>query len=317
MEAQYKAEQIEHENLTLRAAQQRNRVVIGLISLILLLVLASAVILYRANRQKREANRKLAASNDQVAQQRDDQKVLVHILSHDLANVLGNVRNSLDLITDEPHLLSELGPMAVTVTDRGIDVISLVRRMRALEEGATLDLEPVALRAAVDETTLVLRNQLQAKDITVDNDVDASMVVVAERVSLIISVLANVLTNAIKFSPRGQTVDIRAEEVGDGCEIRLSVRDYGIGMPDEIRDRLFDIGQATSRPGTAGEQGNGFGMPLVKRFVEQYGGRITVWSRERAEAPGDPGTEVRIVLTAAEATVADVKPRSRALAEQD
>jgi signal transduction histidine kinase len=321
MEAQYEAEKIETENAMLRAAHQRTQIAIALISLLLLVGVGSAAVLYRSNRHKREANRLLAASNAQVARQRDDQKVLVHILSHDLANVLGNVRNCMNLMTETPSLLPELGPMAQTVTRRGIDVIALVREMRALEDGETLDLEPVPLRAAVEEAALVLRDQLVDKDITLRNEVPPALTVVAERVSLIISVLANVLTNAIKFSPHGQLVRVRARPVNGGDAVEISVRDYGIGMSAEIQKHLFDLGRSTSRPGTAGEKGNGFGMPLVKRFVKQYGGHITVHSHEREEAPDDAGTDIRIVLAAAapvevETSTADA-PQSWAVTEQD
>lgn len=298
LEMQYEAEKRDKENVTLRAAQERHRLVIGLGSLLLAVVILSAAVLYTMYNQKREANRQLALSNRRIARQRDENKMLLHILSHDLANVLGNVRHCLGLVLEEPETLPEFAPMALQVTENGIEVITLVRQMHALEEGK-LALETVNLREAVEAAELVVHDRVTAKKIAVVVEVDSATHVVVEHVSFINSVLTNVLTNAVKFSRRGQTVVVRAEELADGKQVYLTVRDEGVGMPADVQERLFDIERSTSRPGTEGERGVGFGMPLVKRFVELYGGAIDVCSRE---APGDEGgTEVRIVLDRAEA----------------
>ena len=97
----------------------------------------------------------------------------------------------------------------------------------------------------------------------------------------------NILTNALKFSHPQSKILIRADRKEDG--LRLSVRDFGIGIPPDLLQDLFDITKATSRAGTGGESGTGFGMPLMKRFINSYGGRIEIHSREKTE---DHGTEV-------------------------
>ena len=63
-------------------------------------------------------------------------------------------------------------------------------------------------------------------------------------------------------------------------------------MPSDLVADLFDISKATSRPGTSGELGTGFGMPLMARFMKIYGGSISVESRERVEGVPDYGTTV-------------------------
>lgn len=291
MEMKYESEK--KENALLRQARGRQDVILLSVSVGLVLVLLLVLVLYRANRQKQEANRMLAAYNEQIARQRDEQNELLHVLSHDLANPLGSVKGCLELILEEPEALDELGPIALTVARKGIDIITLVRRMRALEEGK-LVLELVNLHEAADEAALVVRDRLLDKQITLVNNIPPELEVVAERISLVSSVLTNILTNAIKFSYPEGTVCLGAS--AEGPHVVLSVRDQGIGMPAQIRVNLFDLNKATSRAGTWGEEGNGFGMPMVKKFVSLYGGEVEVYSHEAQERTAARGTEVRILL---------------------
>lgn len=297
LEMRYEAEKSEKENVVLRAAQERSQLVIGLGSLLLALVLVSLAVLYIMNQQKREANRKLALSNERIAGQRDENKVLLHILSHDLANVFGNVRHCLQLLLEDPDALPEFAPLALQVTNNGIDMITLVRQMHALEEGK-VERKPVDLREAVQAASLVVRDRREAKNIALQNDVESGWRVQVEPVTFVGSVLANVLTNAIKFSERGQAVSMRAEAMEEEGRVSLVVRDHGMGMPSHVLDQLFDLQQSSSRPGTEGEHGTGFGMPLVKRFIDLYDGAIEVRSWEAGHGAAR-GTEVRIMLDAA------------------
>ncbi len=70
------------------------------------------------------------------------------------------------------------------------------------------------------------------------------------------------------------------------------MRDFGIGIPADLLDDLFDISKATSRSGTGGESGTSFGMPLMKKFVTAYGGRIQVESSTEESGSSEHGTEV-------------------------
>ncbi len=88
----------------------------------------------------------------------------------------------------------------------------------------------------------------------------------------------NVFSNAIKFSkPKGK-ITFAIYEHED--QIHFKVQDYGIGMPEEIKKNLFEIDKPTSRPGTDGEHGTGYGMPILKYFVELFNGEIEVLTKE-------------------------------------
>ena len=87
----------------------------------------------------------------------------------------------------------------------------------------------------------------------------------------------NLLTNAIKFSPAGTTVDVACRQTKQSLEI--SVADQGPGIPSEDIDKLFGTFQKLSVQPTAGEKSTGLGLSIVKQIVNAHGGEITVDSK--------------------------------------
>jgi signal transduction histidine kinase len=233
-----------------------------------------------------------------IRQKNEEQREMLHMLCHDLANPFTNIISVLDVVGDDAAAIAEYVPLLKSSARNGIEVVDLVRLMRAVEE-KPLPLGPVDLARVVADSLGTLTSRIREKDVRVDTDVPAGTVVLAERVSLGNSVLNNLLTNAIKFSHPGGTVELRAASV-EGM-VRIMVRDHGIGMPPSLLADLFDVRKTTSRPGTAGEKGTGFGMPLMRKLVTAYGGSIEVASKEQAEGVSDHGTEVTVLLEEASA----------------
>ncbi len=103
------------------------------------------------------------------------------------------------------------------------------------------------------------------------------------------------LTNAIKFSEPHSTVSIRSQTEPDGA-VQCIITDQGIGIPEPLLRTLFEPNAQTSRPGTGGEMGTGFGMPLIKHVIESFGASIRVESRDRETFPDRHGTTVILSL---------------------
>lgn len=95
---------------------------------------------------------------------------------------------------------------------------------------------------------------------------------------MILTVLRNLISNAVKFTPFGGRALIEVNPSKDGCEI--SVSDSGIGMSKEDTDKIFRIDSKHTTRGTADEKGTGLGLILCKEFVEKHGGTIWVESEE-------------------------------------
>ncbi|MBN1251153.1 MAG: ATP-binding protein [Bacteroidales bacterium] len=94
--------------------------------------------------------------------------------------------------------------------------------------------------------------------------------------NMIITVLRNLIQNAIKYSNQNGRIDIQLNENQDYLEIGIS--DTGIGISEDIKNKLFSIDNKKIVRGTANEEGSGLGLVLCKEFIEKHGGKIWVES---------------------------------------
>ena len=223
--------------------------------------------------------------------QNREQKELLHILCHDLANHFSVITLGLEMVKTNTSKSKNYLTKIETASNHGVDLINLVREMRSLQE-KTVAIEPVNLYEMLAESASLLSNRFQQKNIGLDVQIDPSTQIMAERRSLVSSVINNLLTNALKFSFENDTITMTALEQDD--QVILTVEDHGIGMPAELMAQIFDFTKNTSRIGTNGESGTGFGMSLIKSFVESYGGTIAVQSKDIQEYPDDHGTKIVI-----------------------
>jgi signal transduction histidine kinase len=232
----------------------------------------------------------LVMSKKMLAEQVKASNELLHIICHDIVNPVGSIGNILTLV-DAAEPLGHFKPMLEESVARCLNVVDLVRQMRAVDSGK-LSIEPerVSLAEAVAVAVDMLAAKLKNKNIQAVAEISPEHFVMAEKVSLVNSVLGNLLTNAIKFSEKNSVIRISSKE--DSGFVTAEVRDFGIGIPEKLLNVVFDPSKATTRAGTEGESGTGFGLPLVKKFVEAYGGSVDIFSSETA----DRGTAVRLNL---------------------
>lgn len=235
----------------------------------------------------------LRAQQREILDKNGELKELLHIICHDVGNQFAVISMALELLANHPGASpARFLPRMATAARNGIGLSNLVRELRRTEEKA-IPLSPVALRPALEEALVMAEDRIRAKELTVTDRLPAADVF-AEPFSLTNSVLGNVLSNAIKFSPRGGSIEI-AGEVRDAT-VEIWIRDRGIGIPPAALAQLFDVTRSHSRPGTEGERGTGFGMPLLWRAVTQCGGTVAVTSRDAESHPDDHGTEFHLTL---------------------
>ncbi len=237
----------------------------------------------------------LRLSKEIIQRQSNERKELLHVICHDLVNPMAYIVGVLDLADGDPTVFEQMKDRMRSAMTNGINMIGMVREMRALEEGKLhFDLEHINLKHILDESIHMFKQKLSKKVLELVIRVDENLHVYAERVSFVNSVLNNIITNAIKFSYPDTKIVIDGSLNSDTATI--SIKDTGMGIPENLLQDLFNINKPTSRPGTDGEQGTGFGMPLVKKFVMAYDGEINVSSIEKTDKSVDHGTEVTIVL---------------------
>ena len=217
-------------------------------------------------------------------------------VSHDLRTPLTRLRGTAELaLAGPPEIDRYREALAVCIEDCDRVLVMLNTLMDISEaESGTLQLkrEPIALREVVDRAVDLYRDVADAKAVELHAPAGLGDVVVSGDRTRLEQVAANLIDNAVKYTPAGGRVDIELGREGDRA--RLTVRDTGPGIPahelPRIWDRLFR--GDTSRT----ERGLGLGLSLVKAIVEAHGGSVDVASQSGAGSaftvwlPGsDPG----------------------------
>lgn len=229
-----------------------------------------------------------------------EQKALLRVLCHDLVNPIFAAHSLLDLKqslgkpVDDTTLKSVIG-----CCQSALDIVTHVREEHSLvKTNKQFKSETVDLAEAFEEASSTLSERLSKKNLVLKIDSQDGLQLEIKRVVLVHNILNNLLTNAIKFSNEGSAIEITASKDSAAEFCVINVRDYGIGMPPEILKNVFRESAKTSRKGTDNEAGTGFGMPLVKRYVEKSGGAISIDSVETSKetSPSEQGTTVKLTF---------------------
>ena len=242
--------------------------------------------------------------NLEIAQSLEQKKKLLGVLVHDLANPLTVILSSAAIAekTQEPsqEKQQKLWTRVLRAGKTIREIIDSTRELMAVESGKLQSKsEPVSLLTVVEHCNFLFADPMSKKNLQLQFDGEKlkDISVLADPGALKNQVLANLISNAIKFSEQGSTIKIVAKETDS--RVLLSVKDTGVGIPDALIPKLFDPNTPTTRTGTSGEKGTGFGLPLVKAYVESFEGEIHVTSQTREESPEAHGTSFHLTLKSA------------------
>ncbi|WP_416898234.1 MAG: sensor histidine kinase [Minwuia sp.] len=218
---------------------------------------------------------------------------LISVLAHDLRTPFNSLIGGTEALRmfvrkGEPERVERMADTVHTAATQALSLVeSLLYWGRNQLSGATL--EPVQLDQAIEAACAPLRESFREKDISLATECEPGITAVAEAGGLE-TILRNLLSNALKFSPGGEQVSISARR--DGEEIIAVVRDCGIGMSQDVLRRIEDPANLFTAEGTLGETGTGLGLSFCRDLVASYQGRL-----EFDTTPG-MGTTVRLRLPA-------------------
>jgi signal transduction histidine kinase len=205
---------------------------------------------------------------------------LIATVSHDLKQPLGVMRGYLDLLQmkNEFDTTSE---NFVNMIDRSInnmrqlidDLLDLAR----IESGMELDFEPVPIFAVLTDCIDANRPGAQAKDMTLISELPGDLPTINGERSRLNQIFSNLIGNAIKYTPPGGEIRIKAELRGP--VMRVAIEDNGLGISPEDLPHIFDRFYRVRRAETESIDGTGLGLAIVKSLVEAHYGKIRVESR--------------------------------------
>ena len=205
------------------------------------------------------------------------------IIAHDLKNPFGSLLGASDVLLkkfdkfDREKILQFITNIR-QVAKQGYDLLlNLLEWSRAQTGRLKFEMQNLNLNELVKANIDLLQTAANNKKIEIINAVDPEITVFADR-NTTLTVLRNLISNAIKYTHIGGKVNIFSETVND--HIKIIVEDEGIGIPEDVQKKLFRIDESYSQKGTNDESGTGLGLILCKEFVEKNKGQIWVESEE-------------------------------------
>jgi signal transduction histidine kinase len=244
---------------------------------------AMALIELRRDRATiRSANLRLEEANARLEDVSRRKTEIISDVSHEFRTPLTTILGYAELIRDE-----NLEPDATR--EFADDIVRDVQRLTRMMENV-LDLERLEARAAAFRPVAVDLPSLLEDEVArweVDEAATTHAVSLSVKVGLprvladadrLAQVVRNLLANAVKYSPDGGAVDVRAEPTTDGRFVRVSVADHGIGISTDGQARIFERFARTQEAIGRGIRGTGLGLAICRQIIELHGGTIGVES---------------------------------------
>lgn len=236
--------------------------------------------LLMANQACELRSAELAALNQRLQELDQAKTSFMLMVTHELRAPLAAIQSYLQLILkgyvppeEQRHTLERASERASELLDLIADLLEL---SQARAQPTEADLEWVHPEDILQEVVQLLRGQAEEKGLTLRVDLDENLPQVHVVPRDMRAVWANLISNAIKYTPPGGQVTISLRR--DGESIRGTVQDTGIGIPPQDLDRVFSEFFRAENARATGVRGTGLGLSIVKRLVENYGGRIWVES---------------------------------------
>jgi len=199
---------------------------------------------------------------------------ILRAVAHDLRNPIGGIASltALMLMEDLDAEQKELLELIQNTTNNSLELINEILEATGTVPANAINKQMVDINTLLSNSVELLRFKAAEKNqkIMLDMlDTPEELFISREKMWRVIS---NLISNAIKFSPKGAAIHVKV--INEGDNIRISVIDHGIGIPDNIKSQVFNMFTQAKRLGTAGEPSFGLGLSISKQIVESHGGEI-------------------------------------------
>lgn len=258
------------------------------------LVISLAIILvllfffFKRYYSKSRVASELKEKNKVIQEQKDNLESLIQtkdrflsIIAHDLKNPFNSLLGFADLAYNDFDEISDSEKKSYlnVIRESGHHIYTLLDNLLSWSraQSGRIDFypEPVSLTETIENAVELVRSSADNKQISLFSDFSKDVIVKADK-NMLSTILRNLLTNAIKFTPNGGSITVSSRI--NHKKVTVSVTDTGIGMSAEEMDKLFKLDGGLKNSGTANETGTGLGLILCQEFMSLHKSKIVAES---------------------------------------
>ncbi|MCA9101925.1 MAG: response regulator [Pirellulales bacterium] len=251
---------------------------------IFIVVGGAAIIIYRLADRKQLAINLQAEANARLTEQLQDadrrKDNWLALLAHELRNPLTPLRSGIDLLDREPDDADQMRRIRLTMRRQTEQLVRIVEDLldvsRYTRGQLRLAREPVDLRMIVQQAVEMTLPLLVEQNHELKHLSYGEPLMVNGDATRLVQVVANLLSNAAKYTPRSGRIQVLMD--GDGELARVCIVDNGIGIAKGMQEGVFELFAQADSPRSRDRQGLGIGLALVKSLVEMHDGFVTLHS---------------------------------------
>ncbi|MBN1457226.1 MAG: HAMP domain-containing histidine kinase [Sedimentisphaerales bacterium] len=204
-------------------------------------------------------------------------------LTHDIKGHLAAIQSCLGIV--DAQTVGPLNEQQIDLIERSYRragkctaFIAALLKLTKMKMTNTLEMERFSLKKAIFNALAAVQNRALRKEITVDHNIEAGIDEVYGEPVLIEETIANLLFNAVRYTPQKGTVKVSVKDQKDF--ILFEVSDTGIGIPQEDIEKIFDEFYRASNARGVERDGTGLGLSIARQIIERHGGQI--WARNKS-----------------------------------
>jgi signal transduction histidine kinase len=265
--------------------KQNFQTLVLVFGLILLAVMVVVAVFIGVNRRKandmlRQQKEEITTKNSELNKLNKVKDKFFTIISHDLKSPFQSLSGILELMSmnalSDREVKKLFKDLKLKFDGTNALLENLLEWARMQMKETKFDPNQVELHATVEEELTVIKNS-KFKDIDLQNNVEKVALAHAD-MNMFKLVIRNLVSNAVKFTKKNGNIEVLSEDMGDF--VCISVKDNGIGISEENKQKIFSEESSVTTLGTELESGTGLGLNLCKEFIEMHGGKIWVESEE-------------------------------------
>lgn len=228
----------------------------------------------------------LADSRRKILEMIKSRDKLYSIIAHDIRSPLSGILQTIDAIdqgyfdTSGDDFRELIHHLKIRTKETSTLLTSLLQWTRLQSGHVEMQITDGDLKPVISSCVRLLEANAEEKNILIRDKTQQTLLCKFDEVS-VHTILRNILSNAIKFTPANGQIVITAETDRDN-QLRVNIKDSGIGMSEEVVKMIFENDKHYSSSGTANEQGTGLGLMLVKEFIRRNHGKLEISSAVNA-----------------------------------
>ncbi len=266
---------LKNENIAQGARFRNQRIILISTTIVLIITLVAFGLLFQQNKKLREAKETIQTQNEDLRSLNTTKDKLFSIITHDIRNPLNTVNGMLKLARDGNITQEDFNRFTGSMVDQ-TDRLStlfetLVNWSITQQEGLNSTMEMVDLEEVIDQSFNYVNYMARNKQVELIKVPEGGNHNLESDANMLLLILNNLLTNAIKFTPSGGEVKVSVLDEGDKMVVK--VKDTGIGVEEGLVNQIRD-GKVHSQLGTKDEKGTGIGLILTLDLVRFIGGTL-------------------------------------------